>query len=261
MFISSTSHLENPIDIAIEKFKNHPSVISINENISSSNNFDFETIQVDDVLNELNNLDGKKKGTFGNIPTKCLKEASLECTQTLTNVWNQQIIGQGSFPNDLKLADVTPIFKNSSSSSVKNYRPISVLPSVSKVFERLMQKQINVYFDKYLSNSLCGYRKGFSTQTALLSLLEKWKITLDKKGYAGAVLMDLSKAFDTINHELLIAKLKAYGFSNAALTFISSYLSDRWQHTKINNSFSSWTELLQGVPQGSVLGPLLLYLS
>jgi len=120
-----------------------------------------------------------------------------------------------------------------------------------------MQKQINVYFDKYLSNSLCGYRKGFSTQTALLSLLEKWKITLDKKGYASAVLMDLSKAFDTINHELLIAKLKAYGFSNAALTLISSYLSDRWQHTKINNSFSSWTELLQGVPQGSVLGPLL----
>ena len=120
-----------------------------------------------------------------------------------------------------------------------------------------MQKQINTYFDKYLSDSLCGYRKGFSTQTALISLLEKWKNMLDKKGFAGAVLMDLSKAFDTINHELLIAKLNAYGFSKEALNLISSYLSDRWQHVKINNRFSNWTELLQGVPQGSVLGPLL----
>ena len=80
---------------------------------------------------------------------------------------------------------------------------------------------------------------------------------LDNHGYAGAILMDLSKAFDTINHELLLAKLYAYGFDKKALRLIRSYLTERWQRTKINKSFSSWTELLQGVPQGSVLGPLL----
>ena len=105
---------------------------------------------------------------------------------------------------------------------------------------------------------MCGYRKGFNTQYALLSLIEKWKKTLDDNGYTtGAILMDLPKASDTINHELLIAKLYAYGFSKDALKLIHSYLSDRWQRTKINKSFSSWSTLLKGVPQGSVLGPIL----
>ena len=102
-----------------------------------------------------------------------------------------------------------------------------------------------------------GYRKGYKTQQALVSLIEKWKKILDDKGFGGAVLMDLSKAFDTLNHELLIAKLHAYGFNRDSLKLINDYLSNRWQRTKINKSFSSWAELVQGVPQGSVLGPLL----
>ena len=120
-----------------------------------------------------------------------------------------------------------------------------------------MQKQISDYIGKFLSPFLCGYRKGFSTQYALLTLIERWKFCLDKQGFAGALLMDLSKAFDTINHELLIAKLHAYGFSTDALEVLLSYLQDRWQRVKINTTFSSWTQLLQGVPQGSVLGPIL----
>ena len=125
------------------------------------------------------------------------------------------------------------------------------MPIISKVFERIMLNQITAYMDEYLSPHLCGYRKGFSTQTALSSLIEKWKQILDDKGYGAAVLMDLSKAFDTINHELfLIAKLHAYGFTKESPIIIFSYLSDRWQHIKIDSSFSSWSE-------GSVLGPLL----
>ena len=120
-----------------------------------------------------------------------------------------------------------------------------------------MHKQITIYIEKYLSLFLCGFRKGFNTHHALMALIEKWKQSLDEKGYAGGILMDLSKAFDTINHQLLIAKLHAYGFDKSSLTLILSYLSNRWQRTKINLSFSSWSELLQGVPQGSVLGPLL----
>ena len=132
-----------------------------------------------------------------------------------------------------------------------------MLPSVSKIFERIIQKQFSDYVDELLSPYLCGYRKGFNTQYALLSLIEKWKKELDNKGYAGAILMDLSKAFDTINHELLITKLYAYGFSKDALKLINSYMSDRWQRAKIDKSFSSWSALLKGVPQGSVLGPIL----
>ena len=131
------------------------------------------------------------------------------------------------FPQSLKLADVTPVYKKSDPTLVSNYRPISVLPTMSKVFERLMHHQVSEYIDKHLSPFLCGYRKGFNTQTALLSLLEKWKSTLDKKGFAGAVLMDFSKAFDTINHELLIAKLNAYGFSEPSLKLLFNiYLND-----------------------------------
>ena len=107
-----------------------------------------------------------------------------------------------------------------------------------------MVKQIGAYVDKFLSPFLCGYRKGYNAQHALLSLLEKWRVSLDKKGYGGAVLMDLSKAFDTLNHDLFIAKLHAYGFDINALKLVRSYLTNRWQRTKVNTSFSSWTELL-----------------
>ena len=127
-----------------------------------------------------------------------------------------------------------------------------------------MQKQISDYFGKFLSPFLCGYRKGFRTQYALLTLIERWKFCLDKQGLAGALLKfyfyfigDLSKAFDTTNHKLLIAKLHGYGFSIDGLKVLLSNLQDRWQRVKINTTFSSWTQLLQGVPQGPVLGPIL----
>ena len=102
-----------------------------------------------------------------------------------------------------------------------------------------------------------GYRKGFNVQSALILLLEKWRVALDRRGYGGGILMDLSKAFDTLNQELLIAKLDAYGFDKNSLALIKSYLSNRWQRTRINDSVSTWSNLIHGVPQGSILGPLL----
>ena len=167
------------------------------------------------------------------------------------------MINNKCFDSNLKQADVTPVFKKKDRELVENYRPISVLPTVSKIFEKIALKQIYDYIKKYLSTYLCGYRKGFCTQSALVLLIERWKKQLDNNGYAGAILMDLSKAFDTINHDLLIAKLHAYGFSSEALQIVCSYLSNRFQRVKINQTFSAWNKLIHCVPHGSVLGPLL----
>ena len=106
-----------------------------------------------------------------------------------------------------------------------------------------MQKQINSFITDYFSDFLCEYRQGYSTQPALIKLIESWRQSLDNRGYSGAVLMDLSKAFGAINHELLIAKLYAYGFSKEFLDLILDYLSDRWQRAKISGNVSSWAEL------------------
>ena len=108
-----------------------------------------------------------------------------------------------------------------------------------------------------MSPYLCGYRKGCNSHHALISLTERWPISPDNRGYRGAVLMDLSKAFDTLNHDSLIAKVQVYGFEIKTLKLLHSYLTKRWQRIKVNPSFRTWFELLQGVPQGSVLGPIL----
>ena len=164
-----------------------------------------------------------------------LKSFSEICSFVLQNIWNSEILGKLYFPNKLKLADITPVYKKKDPTLVENYRPVSVLPSVSKIFERIIQKQFSNFVDQFLSPYLCGYRKRYNTQYALLSLNEKWKKELDNKGYAGTVLMDWSKAFDTIIHEPLIVKLYTYGFSKDALKLINSYMSDRWQRTKMIN--------------------------
>ena len=249
--------LEDPIDIAIKKYENHPSIFVINEKVSlNPQRFSFTGTNLGEMEKEIKDLNPKKATTYNNIPAKILKNTFDICSPILNKIWCETVLNC-NFPNNLKLADITATFKAIDATCKENYRPISVLPVVSKLFERIIQKQISPYLEDFLSPFLCGYRKGYSTQYALLGFIEKWKHMLDNRGYAGAILMDLSKAFDTINHELLLAKLYAYGFDKNALRLFRSYLTERWQRTKKIKSFSSWTELLQGVPQGSVLGPLL----
>ena len=156
----------------------------------------------------------------------------------------------------MQLANAIPIHKKEEKTLSKNYRPVSLLPVVSKLFEKIIYKQINSYIEKFLSPYLFGFRKGHNTEQCLLNMLETWKKQLMKK-CGGAILTDLSKAFDCINHDLLIAKLGAYCFDESALGFIRSYLKERQQRTKVGNAFSLWREVLFDVPQGSILGPLL----
>ena len=128
---------------------------------------------------------------------------------------------------------------------------------MAKLFERNMYDQISTHVEQYLSPYLFGYRKGYSTEHCLLVMIEMWKKALDEKSVAGAILTDLSKAFDCLSHDLLIAKLEAYNFEKSALKFIYDYLKDRKQRTKVGKFYSFWRELILGVPQGSILGPLL----
>ena len=155
------------------------------------------------------------------------------------------------------MADISPAHKQDENTKKEDYRPVSILPSVSKIFETIMYNQIEKYMNQHLSEYLCGLRKGYNTQYCLTVTIEQWKKAVDKHNIAGGLLTDLSKAVDCLNHALLIAKLEAYGFDHQSLAFIFSYLSGRKHRTKVNNHFSDWSSINYGIPQGSILGPLL----
>ena len=249
-------HMDDPCLRTVKRFQEHPSIHKIKSSVKSTINFSFRKITVEEMLEQLQNLDPKKGSPQEAIPAKILKSnADLFCFP-LTELFNK-LVEESSFPDDLKNADVSSLFKKDDNMSKKNYRPISLLPSIAKIFERLMHKQLSEFTERFFSPLLGGFRQGYNTQHVLLNFLQYCKNSIDNKGLAGAVFMDLSKAFDCVNHGLLIAKLSAYGLNMDALQLIRSYLSNRQQRVKINSSFSDWKEIKIGVPQGSVLGPLL----
>ena len=248
-------NIDDPVDRAIEMHKYHPSIIFINKKVDNQNKFSLKPVALSDVAKEIKDINPNKSSTKDSIPPKMLK-ISWEATANILQKLLNESIETGSFPDSLKSADITPVFKKKDPLNKTNYRPVSVLPIVSKFFEKIMQKQVNGFISNCLSPYLCGYRKGYDTQQALLALIEKWKKNLDDKSYGGVVLMDLSKAFDTLNHDLLIAKLTAYGFEHDALKLIYSYLANRWHRLNINlwsiarintrgsPKFSSWSSFI-----------------
>ena len=169
---------------------------------------------------------------------------------------------QGIFPDNAKIASVVPVDKGKPDKfDVLSYFPVSILKDFSKIYEKVIKNQLMSYFEKYFSPFISAYIRRCSTQKVLISLLEEWREKLDKNFVVGAVLMDLSQAFDCIPHDLITAKLAAYGIERKNLRLIYSYLKGWKQCVKINNTYSNYNEIISGVPQGSILGPILLNLS
>ena len=136
-----------------------------------------------------------------------------------------------------------------------------MLPSLSKAFEKCMYDQIYAYTDSTLSKAQCGFRKSYNTQYSIIAITEKWRGNLDQGGICGALFTDLSKAFNCLVRDFLIAKLEAYSFTYESLKLIDSYLTDKKHRTKINSSYSLFFDLLIEVPKGSILGRLLFNIS
>ena len=185
-----------------------------------------------------------------------MKTSAKILAEPLTRIINI-CISDNTFPASAKLASIFSFYKKGERSDKKNYRPVSVLSSLSKIFEKILLDQLTDFMNIILSKYITSYRKGHSTQHVLIRLIEEWKTRLDNGKYVGAVIMDLSKAFDCISHDLLIAKMNAYKFDKTALKLIYSYLKGRRQCVKINSSSSKYKTIISGVPQGSILGPIL----
>ena len=243
--------------MALKKYKNHPSITAITKRMKNLGNFtfSFNFISHDDIVKELNKLKTKKASQKTDIPIKIVKENLDIISHFLHHNFNNSL-SCSAFPTGMKYADVTPIHKEDDKTDKTNYRPISILPNLSKVYERLMYNQISPWFDSVFSKFQCGFQKVFNAQHCLLTMLEKWRKTLDEGGETGAVLADLSKASDCIDHTLLLNNLNVYGFEKMSLEFIHSYLTKRKQRTTVDSAFGSWKMLLSGIPQGSILGPL-----
>ena len=159
-------------------------------------------------------------------------------------------------PRNQKMQMSFQFLKKKDPRNVENYRPVSILRNLLRIYERYLYDEMYEYFKHILSKWQCGFHKGFSTQNCLLVMTEKWQKCLGKGDVNGAILADLLKVFDCILHKHLIAKLAAYGFDYQSLRIMESFLSNRQQRTKINNSFCRFSERIYGVPQGSILGPL-----
>ena len=248
---------ETGVKAAILKYENHPSILKIKENTSvdESTRFDFSPITESSVIKTIHRLN-QSKSVGGGIPIRILKAAKFVCAPFLTSCFNS-ILNSGSFPDSLKIADIIPVHKKDSKQDKANYRPVSLLPCVSKVYERLIAQQLTDFLNPRFSKFLCGFRKNYSTESALLNMIRNWQNSLSNSNKIGAILMDLSKAFDCLPHDLLVAKLHAYGMGSKSLTLLHGYLSNRRHRVRIGTCFSSYLNLDLGVPQGSVLGPIL----
>lgn len=226
--------------------------------ISDKSGFNLSSItktKVEKIITVLNN--SKAKDIYG-LDTSFLKQYKDIFSDPLTIMINQSI-SEGIFPAALKPAIVTPIFKSGNKQDMNNYRPISILPAASKVLEKTVAEQLTTHFESQalLNPMQFGFRRKYSTDSACCYFLETIRAYVDRGRVVGAVFLDLRKAFDTVNHQILYSKLNQYSLSEHTQNWIRSYLSNRHQCVQVNNIQSVFRATSMGVPQGSILGPLL----
>ena len=223
--------------------------------------FHFREVTENEVFNLLSNISTNKATGPDKIPAKLVKISAPFITKHLSIIFNQSL-SQGTFPYDWKISKVTPIYKKGPKHDMNNYRPISVISTIAKVMEKIAHNQLYLYLqnENILSPSQHGFRQGHSTVTALLEITDRLYHNIDIGELNGVIFLDLRKAFDTIDHRIMLKKLRCYGIAGTAHNWFSSYLSNRSQYCQVDGNLSQPSSVLGGIPQGSILGPLLFLL-
>ena len=222
------------------------------------NKFQFDQVTHNTVSKIIDSLKPKTSTGYDGLSGKILKKIKVPLIEPLTFLINQSL-NSGIFPDKLKIAKILPIYKKDNEHSLNNYRPISLLPVISKIFEKVIFQQLHKFFkdnDVYFNHQY-GFRESHSTEQAAMELIDRVILQLDNKNLPLTLFMDLSKAFDTINHDILLHKLNYYGIHDKPFSLLKSYLTNRKQYVEINNTKSDNIDITTGVPQGSILGPLL----
>ena len=227
-------------------------------NNNSMLRFKFQPVDQNHISQLIDKLKNKASYGHDNISTKLIKSAKKVLTKPLTLLVNQ-MLNSGQFPSELKISRVKPLFKNGDPALFTNYRPISLLPSMSKIFEYVIFHQL---FDYMSINNLItieqfGFRTGHSTELAAIQLVDHLTKQMDMGEVPTNIYIDLSKAFDTLDHSILLAKLNYYGVCGLENILFREYLSGRHQYVDYNDAKSETKSVSIGVPQGSILGPLL----
>ena len=220
--------------------------------------FNFSNVLEAEIQEIIENMPKKNSCGFDYLSSSLLKKLSPLLIKSITLIVNQSL-NTGVFPDHLKKAKVIPVFKKDDKTLLKNYRPISLLPIISKILEKIVYSQLSHYFIKnQLFNPYqYGFRTNHSTEHAVLEITDRIISSMDQGDTPVAIFLDLSKAFDTLNHKVLVDKLAYYGIQDTSLAWFTSYLSNRVQFTVFENHISDDLIIDTGVPQGSVLGPLL----
>ena len=222
------------------------------------NSFLISPTTPDEIINLIDALDESKSPGPCPIPIRLLKISKELIAIPLSNICNLSF-NEGIFPSKNKIAKVIPIFKKGLREDINNYRPISLLSVFSKIMEKLMASRLNSFLELHhiIYPKQFGFRAGHSTSHALIDITETIRKSMEERKYACGVFLDLSKAFDTVNNKILLSKLEHYGIRDKALLWFETYLANRKQYVHINGIDSSTLDISCGVPQGSVLGPLL----
>lgn len=227
----------------------------LNGNFVNSFYFDpVNNIEVENIVMSLKN----KSCNLHSVPTSVIKSVIYIISPVLCNVINLSM-SRGIFPDSLKIAKIVPIFKHGDRTYLENYRPISILPLLSKIFEKVIHKRMIHYLSSHhiIFSNQFGFLRNRSTSNAIVKFLHYLYSSLDQKNYVFSMFLDFKKAFDSVDHSILLGKLYHYGFRGVVHKWFSSYLSNRQQYVVIQNEKSEHRFITHGVPQGSILGPLL----